>query len=171
MGRTSKASRPWREQWHVTADGVVIHERSKSDQAHEQTFQTFGTTRPVTVAELEELSRRSRRITLFDAVWFTVLAVYVGGFALAGGIVGHRSFDAPVGGAIVGVALASGVAPFVFRVVMIFIAKDSGRPTDRRWVQAGLTSSTGTTMKATEARRLIAAPGTTSGVKTHGTLV
>ena len=87
MVENRKTDLPWRVQWHVTADGMVIQQRARGDHLHEQLFQNFATTRPVTVAEMDALSGRVehelRRVGPFQVLWWTGMVVFVAGFTLA----------------------------------------------------------------------------------------
>lgn len=163
---------PWRLQWHVTADGTVIHQRSKGDEAHQQLFQRFTPVRPVTVAELDALSAASRhemsRTTTFDVLWYVGLVAYAAASAVAGGVLLSRGGVNPVLGALVGFIAGSAVSPWVFRYLVVPLVPDNGDgPVADLWKEAGAGPPSGVTMKAAEARALIAAPGTTSGVVTR----
>lgn len=159
---------PWRVRWHVAADGTVIQERSRGDEAHQQLFQTFSTTRPVTVAELDALSESwEQEITgldRFSVLWWTGMAVFFGAFVALGGLLTHLVGDEIVPGLVVGAVAGLLLMSPAFRLVAMLLPEDVGGSAERLWREAGLVSSSGTTMKAVEARALIRAPGSTSGV-------
>ncbi|GGF54026.1 hypothetical protein GCM10011519_29930 [Marmoricola endophyticus] len=125
------------------------------------------------MAELDQLSERveheARRVTPFGVLWLTGWVVFIGGCVTAGGLLTQELSGEITPGLIVGAVVGSALVVPVFRVVMALLLKflpgDANvGSVERLWLQSGLASSKGVTMKATEAIAKIAAPGTTSGV-------
>ncbi|MGJ9423397.1 hypothetical protein [Aeromicrobium sp. CF3.5] len=94
------------------------------------------------------------------------MAVSYVGSALLGGLVLDRMSGDFVPGLTVGAFVGSALTPCAFRLVMVSLSKDDVGSVKRLWQEAGIESPAGVTMAAAEARTLIEAPGTTSGVET-----
>lgn len=153
--------KPWRVQWHVTPDGRVIQQRSRGEGAHEQLFQQFEPTRPVTVADLDELDRRLAESQRRYAVlaWPFIGLGYAGLAAVVGGIV-LGVLTVPPGFALAGIGLA--VVVVVLVVNPVLVGRNIARHR-RVWEEAGFTSPQGVTIPAREASALVRDPATSSG--------
>lgn len=59
----------WRSQWHIAADGTIIKQWSKGEEAHQQVFQRFESTRRPDMPELVAIEEKGER---FGAFWTRV---------------------------------------------------------------------------------------------------
>lgn len=153
--------RRWTVQWHITADGTVIRQRSRGEAEHQQVYAEHATTRPVQVGDLERIDERVAR---FGAFWGRVTTVLLGLLVVCGA------------GLVVGIVLAwSGRSDIalpllvVSVVALVLLFCVGGYATHRVRVgvpriygEAGVEPG-GVTMNARDARARISAAGTVSG--------
>lgn len=159
--------RRWMVRWHITADGEVIRERALSQADHERLFQSYETTRPVSIDELEELDRASERSRVRGELWSRILLVAVMA-ALAGLVAGVLLTWV---GAELGGVLVTLCGPVVVVSVLVVGALHGLliRGDTRRVEKAGLVPNSGQTIASREARQTAVAPGTTSSPLLPGT--
>ena len=155
--------KPWTVQWHIAADGTVIRQRSKGEESHQQLYGTHATTRTLEIADLEALDTRIERtrrtFNVVAAVLLVVAAIDVAALAI-GLVLSLAGVDA-------GAAI---ILPAILLLVVLLIASGAVQGLmisrfNRAWTDAGFESSNQVTMASSEARTLIAAPGTVSGPK------
>ncbi|UYM07506.1 hypothetical protein [Solicola gregarius] len=154
-------NKPWTVQWHIAADGTVIRQRAKGDQSHQQLYGTHATNRTVVLADLEALDdriARTRRVfnalvaVLIGVAVIDVVALVVGVLLAWAGIDEGAVITLPAVLLLLGLLIATG------SVHGLMISRFN-----RAWTDAGFASTSQVTMAASEARSLIAAPGTVSG--------
>lgn len=161
----TKQKKPWTVQWHIAADGTVIRQRSKGDQAHQQLYGSYTTTRRLDLSDLDAMDDRLAR----DRKVFGGLVTVLLGLGVMG-----------VGCAAVGIVLGwlgvDGAGPLVVLGVILFLVAIIGSGGfhglmisrwHRVWAEAGFESPNPVTMSAREARDIVEAPGAMSGRKTR----
>lgn len=155
-----KQKKPWTIQWHITADGTVIRQRSRGAGEHQQLFESYSTTRTPRIAELDALMEAVQRSSASGERLSKVL-LYVGYAALAGLVLGVVT---------TWVGIDTGFLTLGSLAVVILLSMSTGilmrrsiGRFNRAYGEAGFESPNGVTLAGREARVLIDEPGTVSG--------
>lgn len=156
--------KPWQIQWHVAADGTVVKQRSRGIEPHQQLYSRYAMTRKADLGEIYAMEGRLRD----DSAHFTRLTrmllylVYLAGAALVVGLILLFFVDGASGFSTI-LVIASLVVCVAAVLTVMPIHRTMNQRFHRRYREAGFESPAPVTMAASEARSLIAAPGTESG--------
>lgn len=164
-GKDGEPSPPWTVRWHIAPDGTVFQERSRGEQAHQQLFSVYPTTRRVTLGDIEaverrveEIGREAARLT-FPVMSLGILSALV---MIAGFVVGFAGHEVGLVMIVLGLAGVS-AAPYLLR----FLVRRSG-PDEDPWADAGFDKrGIGVTIASGQAREWLRDPRTVSGPATR----
>ncbi|NDL57134.1 DUF2207 domain-containing protein [Phytoactinopolyspora mesophila] len=156
---------PWQVQWHIGADGTVIKQRSKGEEAHEQLYGRYDVNRRLELSDLYALDERLRRHDV-SFLWLSRAMLLVSGLVAVALVAGLILAFWPIAAPGVSATLLIVSVPMIVILVVStgLISSTMVRRRKRIGRDAGFESDY-STIAASEARAIIDAPGTVSGRK------
>ncbi len=156
--------RPWLIQWHVAADGTVIKQRSRGNDPNQQLYSRYPMARKPELSQLYAMEEKLRS----DSAYFTRLTrvmlyvFYLAGAALVAGLILMTFVDGTSSWSVI-LVVAAVVVCCGLALAIMPVHRAMNTRFQSRWREAGFDGPAPVTMGASEARQLIAAPGTESG--------